>query len=78
MTTKQRERKKRRRIQIIEDFLCWAFIVLSYVAMAYAVIMDAFFEAPTQWTITMIAMALTLQLVTMRMFDAIEKGRRRK
>lgn len=71
-------RKRARRRRMAETALCWVFMALTYVAMAYAIVMDAFFGAPTQWTITIIALALTLQLVTMRLFEALENERRKK
>ena len=75
MTTRHRQRKRDRRRRMLETLLCGFFVMVAYVALGYAVCMNALFDAPDSWTNLVAVLSFALQIVVAMI--CAEKSRER-
>ena len=78
MTTRHKRRKMEKRRRILETLLCGFFIMVAYVALGYAVCMNALFDAPDSWTNLVAVLSFALQIVVVMICaeKSRERGRR--
>lgn len=74
--TRHRLWRRARLLRIVETLLCGFFVLLAYVALGYAVAMNAFFNAPDTWLTIMAVLSFALQIVVILYLKGIERGRR--
>ena len=73
---RQRMRKRAKLMRLAESLLCGLFVLIAYVALGYAVAMNAFFDAPDSWTNLMAVLSFALQIVVILMLESMNRERR--